>query len=85
MAVTEDPDVPAPVQRLVQDEIDRAMGRPLPMEALERFAFYDAARKAFAVVRSGELQFYGDFIFRKGAVRPPTEELAVGDVAVRHA
>jgi len=70
MAVIEDPDTPAPIQYLVQDEIDRAVGKSLPMEALERFAFYEAARKAYAVVRTSELQFYGDFIFRKGAVRP---------------
>ena len=70
MAVTEDPDAPAPIQLLVQDEIDRAVGGSLPMAPLERFAFYEAARKAFVVVRTGELQFYGDFIFRKGAVRP---------------
>ena len=70
MAVTENPDVPAPIQLLVQDEIDRAVGGSLPMAPVERFAFYEAARKAFVVVRTGELQFYGDFIFRKGAVRP---------------
>jgi L-fucose mutarotase len=70
MAVTETPDVVAPVQQLVQAEIDRAAGRALPMEALERFEFYEAARGTFAVVRTTEKQFYGDFIFRKGAVRP---------------
>jgi L-fucose mutarotase len=70
MAVTENPDVPAPVQLLVQHEIDLAVGGSLPMVPVERFAFYEAARKAFVVVRTGELQFYGDFIFRKGAVRP---------------
>ena len=70
MAVTESPDVPAPIQALVQLEIDRAAGKRLAAEALERFAFYEAARTAYAVVRTGELQFYGDFIFRKGAVRP---------------
>jgi L-fucose mutarotase len=68
MAVTETPDIPAPI--LVQAEIDRAVGGSLPMAPVERFAFYEAARKAFVVVRTGELQFYGDFIFRKGAVRP---------------
>jgi L-fucose mutarotase len=70
MAVTENPDVPAPIQLLVQQEIDRAAGGSRPMAPVERFAFYEAARKAFAVVRTGETQFYGDFIFRKGAVHP---------------
>jgi L-fucose mutarotase len=70
MAVTENPDMPAPIQLLVQNEIDRAAGGSLPMAPVERFAFYEAARQAYVVVRTGELQFYGDFIFRKGAVRP---------------
>ena len=71
MAVTEHPDEPSPVQVLVQGEIDSASGRERPMEPIERFAFYEAARKAFAVVRTSEERFYGDFIFRKGAI-PPT-------------
>jgi L-fucose mutarotase len=83
MAVTEAPEIPAPIQVLVQAEIDFAAGTSLPMEGLERFAFYEAARKAFAVVRTSELQFYGDFIFRKGAVRPvPVEAHSVDGGAV---
>jgi L-fucose mutarotase len=70
MAVTETPNVAAPVQQLVQAEIDRCAGTAVLMEPLERFEFYAAARKAFAVVRTGEREFYADFIFRKGAVRP---------------
>jgi L-fucose mutarotase len=70
MAVTESPNVVAPVQQLVQLEIDESAGTALPMEPLERFAFYAAARSAFVVVRTSERRFYADFIFRKGAVRP---------------
>jgi L-fucose mutarotase len=35
-----------PVQAEVQAEIDRAEGRPRPMIGIERFAFYDMARKS---------------------------------------
>ena len=35
---------------------------------IERFAFYEAAKKAFAVVHSAETRFYGNFIIRKGVV-----------------
>jgi len=38
------------------------------MEALERFAFYGAARRAFAVVRTSDPGPYGCFILRKGVV-----------------
>lgn len=61
--------VPA-VQVEVQAEIDRAEGRPRPMVAVERFAFYDLARQSFAVIQTGERRFYGCFMFRKGVIPP---------------
>lgn len=59
--------VPA-VQCEVQAEIDRALGRPEPLAGLERFAFYEAARRAFAVVQVGDPRPYGCFLFRKGVI-----------------
>ena len=38
------------------------------VEAVERFAFYDRARAACAVVVTGEQQPFGNFILRKGAI-----------------
>lgn len=37
-------------------------------EAVERFAFYDRVRAAQAIVLTGELQPYGNFIFKKGVL-----------------
>jgi L-fucose mutarotase len=37
-------------------------------EALGRFEFYDRARKAFAIVVTGERQPFGNFILRKGVI-----------------
>ena len=62
-------DVP-PVQAEVQAEIDRAEGKPRPMISIERFAFYDMARQAYAVIQTGERRFYGCFMFRKGVIPP---------------
>ncbi|PWW00022.1 L-fucose mutarotase [Hoeflea marina] len=62
-------EIPA-VQGEVQKAIDAAEGRPRPMIAIERFAFYDKAREAFAVIQTGERRFYGCFIFRKGVIPP---------------
>ncbi|OYW52861.1 MAG: ribose ABC transporter [Rhodobacterales bacterium 17-64-5] len=59
-----------PVQAEVQAEIDRAEGRPRPMVGVERFAFYDLARQAYAVIQTGERRFYGCFMFRKGVIPP---------------
>jgi len=59
-----------PVQAEVQAEIDRAEGRARPMVGIERFAFYDMARAAYAVIQTGERRFYGCFMFRKGVIAP---------------
>ncbi|HXC57650.1 MAG TPA: RbsD/FucU domain-containing protein [Rhizomicrobium sp.] len=37
---------------------------------LERFAFYERARAAYAVVATGETRLYGNLILKKGVVRP---------------
>jgi len=59
-----------PVQAEVQAEIDRAEGRARPMQSIERFAFYDMARAAYAVIQTGERRFYGCFCLRKGVIPP---------------
>ena len=62
-------EIPA-VQAEVQAEVDRAEGRSRPLPGIERFAFYDLARKAFAVIQTGERRFYGCFMLRKGVIGP---------------
>ncbi len=59
-----------PVQVEVQAEIDAAEGRHRPMISIERFAFYDVARSAYAVIQTGERRFYGCFMLRKGVIPP---------------
>lgn len=58
------------VQKEVQKEID-AFEKGFKMQPIERMAFYERAKKAYAVVASGERRFYGCFIFKKGVI-PPT-------------
>ena len=70
MEVVGKPEEVPPVQAEVQKEIDAAEGRLWPMGAVERMAFYDLARKAYCVVQTGELRFYGCFIFKKGVIPP---------------
>jgi L-fucose mutarotase len=71
MAVVGDPgEVPPPV-RAFQPIIDTAAGRPVRLEVLERFVFYERARAAFAVVVTGELRPYGNILVVKGVVSPP--------------
>ena len=70
MEIVGKPNEIPPVQSEVQAEIDRAEGRPRPMQSIERFAFYDLAKTAYAVIQTGERRFYGCFIFRKAVIPP---------------
>ena len=70
MEVVDEPDTILPVMEEVQNEIDAAEGRPWPMIGIERFAFYDRAKSAFAVIQTGERRFYGCFALRKGVIPP---------------
>lgn len=70
MEMTGEPDTIPPVQQEVQAAIDAAEGRPRPMVSIERFAFYDMAREAYAVIQTGERRFWGCFMFRKGVIPP---------------
>jgi L-fucose mutarotase len=62
-------DIP-PVQSEVQDVINATEGTPRPMVSVERFAFYDLAASAYAVIQTGERRFYGCFMLRKGIIGP---------------
>ncbi|KAB2699641.1 RbsD/FucU domain-containing protein [Ochrobactrum sp. GPK 3] len=46
-----------------------AEGRKIAVDPLERFAFYDRATEAFAVIRTGERRLYGNIILKKGVIR----------------
>ena len=62
-----------PVQKEVQKQIDKAEGKAWPMISVERYAFYERAKKAYCVTQTGERRFYGCFAFRKGVVPPDAE------------
>ncbi|MCB1487548.1 MAG: RbsD/FucU family protein [Bauldia sp.] len=70
MEIVGSPDEVPPVQAEVQKEIDAAEGKSWPMGSIERFAFYDLARKAYCVIQTGERRFYGCFVFKKGVIPP---------------
>lgn len=62
-----------PVQDEVQAVIDAAEGKSWPMISIERYAFYERAKKAYCVIQTGERRFYGCFAFRKGVIPPDAE------------
>jgi L-fucose mutarotase len=42
--------------------------RAVELELMERFAFYDRAREAYAIVATGERSLYANIILKKGVV-----------------
>ena len=74
MEIVGEPGTILPVAAEVQAEIDAAEGRSLPMASVERFAFYDLAKKAYCVIQTGERRFYGCFVFKKGVIAPPQDD-----------
>ncbi len=70
MEVSGDPNAVPPVQQEVQQVLDRAAGKRLPLQGVERFAFYERASQAFAILATGERRHYGCFIFKKGVLPP---------------
>jgi L-fucose mutarotase len=78
--------VPAPVARMqvvgdagrvlplfdaVQAVCSEMDGRPVALNPLERFDFYAAARKSFAIIRTSDSGPYGCFILKKGVIDLP--------------
>ncbi|MEM9443176.1 MAG: RbsD/FucU family protein [Pseudomonadota bacterium] len=72
MEVVGSPDEMPTVQQEVQAKIDVANGAPWPLISIERYAFYERAKQAYAVIQTHERRFYGCFAFRKGVI-PPEE------------
>lgn len=70
MEVVDAPDDIPVVQQEVQVVIDAAEGKAWPLVPVERFAFYDRAKNAYAVIATGERRFYGCFILTKGVIAP---------------
>lgn len=71
MQVVGNPDGVVPIFGRMQTVVDAAEGRAVQVQALERFDFYAAAKRAFAIIRTGDSGPYGCFILKKGVVDLP--------------
>lgn len=69
MEVVGEPKTILPVMEEVQSKVS-AVGGPTQMMSIERYAFYERAKKAYAVIQTGERRFYGCFALRKGVIGP---------------
>ena len=59
---------PSGLQREVMQVLQDKLAPGQYAESLERYAFYERARTAYAYVLTGELQPFGNFILRKGVI-----------------
>ena len=69
MAVTGDANAIPPVVAEFQTLLN-ASGDSRSIAPLERFAFYERARVAYAIVATGETRLWGNLLLKKGVVRP---------------
>lgn len=69
MAVTGKPDEVPPIIGEFAT-ILRDAGYKGSIEAIERFAFYDRAKEAYAIVATGEQRIWANLILKKGIVPP---------------
>ena len=66
MAPVEGDELDPSVEASYRAAIDRHWPETPEIARVERFAFYDQAQKAFAVVMTGETAKYGNIILKKG-------------------
>jgi len=53
-----------------EEILRRNEGREVPLTHLDRQAFYEQSRKAYAIISTGERLRYGNIILKKGIVEP---------------
>ncbi len=68
MRVVGDPDGVVPIFGEMQKALNESQGKSVNMGAYDRFDFYAAAKKSFAIVRTSDPGPYGCFIIRKGVI-----------------
>jgi L-fucose mutarotase len=52
------------------EQLLKGVGYEGPIGALDRFAYYERTRAAYAIVATGERRYWGNLILKKGAIPP---------------
>lgn len=60
--------VETPIWSIYGEIVKEYAGLEEPFENMEKFSFYDRAKKAYAIVATGERALYGNMIIKKGVV-----------------
>jgi L-fucose mutarotase len=59
-----------PLWQDFRDMLSASEGHPVRIELVERFAFYERAKSAYAIIATGETAIYANLILKKGVVSP---------------
>jgi L-fucose mutarotase len=70
MQVVGDPNAIPEVVKEFHEVANKAEGKKVTMERIDRFAFYERVKAACAVVATGEQRLYGNVLVKKGVIRP---------------
>ena len=68
MQVVGEPKTRLPVHEEFEKIVSDRAGRNVPIELVERLAFYERARSAYCTVKTGDLRAYCDIIIVKGVI-----------------
>ena len=60
--------VETPIWNTYGEIIEARTGLKAPFEEVERFEFYERAKKAYAVIATGESALYANLILKKGVI-----------------
>lgn len=60
--------VQTPIWEMYRSIIEERTGLSEPFEQVERFAFYERAKKAYAVIATSESALYANLILKKGVI-----------------
>ena len=69
MEVVPGDDVEAPIWAEYDAVLKEAEGDAVRTGHIERFAFYERAKKAYAVIATGEGALYANLILKKGVIK----------------
>jgi len=70
MEVVGEPETTPSIVQAFQHLIRTKADHPCEIVSVERFAFYERSKRAFAIVATGETRLYGNLILKKGVVAP---------------
>lgn len=69
MAVADGDDYQPVIWKTYQEILDVSNGENQNIEYVERFEFYERAKKSYAIVATGEEALYANILLRKGVVK----------------